>query len=131
MWLDVDRLIEEIYDPATPASMSRRFYLNQVVAAEDAWIAPTEWAACADPTKIIADDEPVTLGFDGSIRDDSTALVLCRVSDGHLSLLAIQEKPDGPAGNDWQVDRLAIDAAVARAFAQFNVVGFYADPAHW
>jgi hypothetical protein len=130
-WLDVDRLIEEIYDPATPASMSRRFYLNQIIASEEAWIAPTEWAACTDATKVFADSDPVVLGFDGSVREDSTALVMCRVSDGHLTLLAIQEKPEGMVGREWQVDRVAIDAAVAAAFARYNVVGFYADPAHW
>jgi hypothetical protein len=131
VWLDVDRLIEEIHDPATPASMSRRFYLNQIVAAEDSWLAPVEWNACVDPLKILADRDVVTLGFDGSVRDDSTALVACRVEDGHLTLLAIEQKPDGPAGENWQVDRVAIDAAVARAFDTFNVVGFYADPPHW
>jgi phage terminase large subunit-like protein len=130
-WLDVDRLSEEVLDLATPPSMSRRFYLNQIVAAEDAWIAPVEWNACSDPLKILADQDVVTLGFDGSVRDDSTALVACRVSDGHLSLLAVEQKPDGPAGEGWQVDRVAIDAAVAQAFDRFTVVGFYADPPHW
>lgn len=130
-WLDVDRLVEEIYDPATPPSMSRRFYLNQIVAAEDAWVAPHEWRACSDPLQVVADGELVTLGFDGSVREDSTALVLCRVEDGHLELLGCWEKPDGPAGNGWQVDREAVDAAVASAFARFTVVGAFCDPAHW
>jgi hypothetical protein len=127
-WLDVDRLIEEIYDPATPASMSRRFYLNQLVASEDAWIAPHEWGECADATQSIADGDMVTLGFDGSVREDSTALVACRVEDGFIQLLGCWEKPDGPAGDDWQVDRVAVDAAVYRAFDQFKVIGFYCDP---
>jgi hypothetical protein len=42
-WLDVDRHVEEVYDPRNSVSTSRRFYLNQIVAAEDAWIAPHEW----------------------------------------------------------------------------------------
>jgi len=125
VWLDVDRLIEEIYDPTTPPSLSRRFYLDQIVAGEDAWIAPHEWQTCSDPLRIIADNELVTLGFDGSVREDSTALVACRVDDGHLELLGCWEKPDGPAGVDWQVDREAVDAAVASAFARFTVVGAF------
>jgi hypothetical protein len=127
-WLDVDRLIEEIYDPATPASMSRRFYLNQLVASEDAWIAPHEWGECADATQSLADGDMVTLGFDGSVREDSTALVACRVEDGFIQLLGCWEKPDGPAGDDWQVDRVAVDAAVFAAFDRFKVIGFYCDP---
>lgn len=131
VWLDVDRLIEEIYDPSTPASMSRRFYLNQLVASEDAWLAPHEWGSVSDATRSIADGETVTLGFDGSVREDSTALVACRVEDGHLQLLGCWEKPDGPVGDGWQVDRVAVDAAVFAACDRFKVIGFYADPALW
>lgn len=129
-WLDVDRLIEEIYDPTTPPSVSRRFYLNQIIAGEDSWIASHEWAGCADPLLSIADGEMVTLGFDGSVRDDSTALVVCRVEDGHLELVGCWEKPD-LAKDDWQVDREAVDAEVAAGMDRWQVVGFYADPAHW
>lgn len=131
VWLDVDRLIEEIYDPATPASKSRRFYLNQIVASEDSWIAPHEWGNCSDATKSLADGDQITLGFDGSVKDDSTALVACRAEDGHLELLGCWEKPDGAAGDLWQVPREAVDAAVFTAMSRFKVVGFYCDPAYW
>jgi hypothetical protein len=130
VWLDVDRLIEEIYDPATPPSMSRRYYLNQLTASEDAWLAPHEWHACATDS-LLCDGDQVTLGFDGSVRDDSTALVAARLSDGHLALLGCWERPEGPDAEGWQVDRIAVDAAVAHAFETLGVVGFYADPAHW
>lgn len=130
-WLNVDRLIGEIMDPATPPSMSRRFYLNQLTATEDSWLAPHEWAACSKPTEILADKDVVTLGFDGSVREDSTALVACRVSDGHLQLLGCWEKPDMPGLIRWEVDRQAVDAAVRTAMATYQVVGFFADPALW
>ncbi|HEX5119843.1 MAG TPA: hypothetical protein VFW65_32050 [Pseudonocardiaceae bacterium] len=127
-WLDVDRLIEEIYDPSTPASMSRRYYLNQLTASEDAWFAPHEWQACAVDTPL-GHDGPVTLGFDGSVREDSTALVCCDLT-GHIELLGCWEKPTH-ADQDWQIDREAVDAAVFRAFEDRDVVGFYADPPLW
>ena len=92
-WLDVNRLIEEAYDPATPPSMTRRFYLNQLVASEDAWLAPHQWASCADPTASLQDGDMVTLGFDGAVREDSTALVACRVEDAHIEMLGCWEKP--------------------------------------
>lgn len=129
-WLDVDRLAEEVLDPATPPSMSRRYYLNQLTASEDAWLAPHEWNACAADTPLLPGDA-VTLGFDGSVRDDSTALVAVRVSDGHLGLLGCWEQPEGAAAEGWQVDREAVDAAVFGAFDLYRVVGMYADPAHW
>lgn len=130
-WMDLDGIIAEIWDPQNDPSDSRRYWLNQVVAASDAWLAPNEWGKVADATKFLADNDTIVLGFDGSVRDDSTALAACRVEDGHLSLLDCWEKPDGPAGDGWQVDRQAVDAAVFAAFERFNVVGFYADPAYW
>jgi phage terminase large subunit-like protein len=130
-WMDLDGIIAEIWDPQNDPSDSRRYWLNQVVAASDAWLAPNEWGKVADATKSLADQDTITLGFDGSVRDDSTALVACRVEDGHLEMLGCWEKPDGPAGDGWQVDRQAVDAAVFAAFERFNVVGFYADPAYW
>jgi phage terminase large subunit-like protein len=129
-WLDIDRLIEEIYDPATPPSMSRRYYLNQLVASEDAWLTPEEWAGCAHPTEALHDGDAITLGFDGSVREDSTALVACRMEDAHLQLLGCWEVPEhAPEG--WQVDREAVDAAVFGAFDRYRVLGFYADPPFW
>jgi hypothetical protein len=128
--LDVDRLIEEIYDPSTPPSMSRRYYLNQLTASEDAWIAPHEWDACSAPGMSLADGELITIGFDGAVRDDSTALVACRVDDGHLELLGCWERPT-VAPVDWEVDREAVHATVAATFDRYTVVGFFADPPHW
>jgi phage terminase large subunit-like protein len=130
-WMDLDGIVAEIWDPQNDPSDSRRYWLNQVVAASDQWLAPAEWGSCADATLSLADHDSVTLGFDGSVREDSTALVACRVSDGYLELLGCWEKPEGPAGNGWQVDRVAVDAAVHAAFQRFQVLGLYADPPHF
>ena len=97
--MDLDGIVAEIWDPQNDVSDSRRYWLNQVVAASDSWIAPAEWKAVADATRSLHDNDMVTLGFDGSVRDDSTALVACRVEDGHLELLGCWEKPDGPGGD--------------------------------
>lgn len=123
-WLDVDRLIEEILDPTTPPSMSRRFYLNQVVAAEDAFLSPHEWAALACDDRLAPGDQIVAF-FDGSTTDDHTALVACRMSDGLLDVLGHWV----PSGGE--IDRVAVDAAVARMFSDFDVSAFYADLSGW
>lgn len=130
-WVNLDRLVAEIWDPATDPQDARAYYLGQITHASDAWLTHIEWVGCADATKDLADKDMVTLGFDGSVREDSTALVACRVEDGHLELLGCWEKPDGLAGDGWQVDRVEVDAAVFRAFERFKVVGMYADPAFW
>lgn len=129
-WIDYERLIEEIYDPATDPADSRRFYLNQIVSASDSWVDIQKWDACA-VEELPVKGENIALGFDGSINEDSTALIGCRISDGLLFPLGVWEKPDGAAGDNWQVDREEVDAAIYKAFETYNVVSFFADPPHW
>lgn len=130
-WVDLRRVVDEVWDPNTPTATARRFYLNQVVAAVDAWLAPHEWDACARPDLYLQDRDQVVLGFDGSRTDDATALVACRVSDGLLDLVGVWEHPTGEAAATWEVPRDEVDHTVRAAFRRFRVVGFYADPELW
>ncbi|MEW2578354.1 terminase [Streptomyces syringium] len=135
-WVDLDRLAAEVWDPATDPQDARRFYLNQITHASDSWLSQPEWAAVADATRSVADGDTITLGFDGSRArargvTDATALVGCRVSDGHVFLLGCWEQPDGPAGEGWRVPVLEVLATVEEAFSRYRVVGMYADPAKW
>lgn len=134
--MDLQRVIDEIWDPRNDVSDSRRYYLNQPTSATDAWVTQPEWKACLAADKVVADREPITLGFDGSRKrargvTDATALIGCRVLDGHLFEIEVWEQPSGPAGVDWQVPAVEVDAAVRSAFSRYNVVGFYCDPAKW
>ena len=137
--MDLDRIVSEIWDPRNSPQDSRRYWLNQATSAEDAWIAHYEWAAVARPEKVVADRETITLGFDGSRKrargvTDATALIACRVSDGHIFQpldLCVWEQPDGPAGADWQVPAHEVEASVDECFRRYNVVAFFADPAKW
>jgi hypothetical protein len=128
-WMDLDALVDAFHDTRSTVEDSRRYFLNALVAASDAWIAPAEWAACTDATKSLHDGDMVTLGFDGSVNNDSTGLVACRVADRHVAVLGVWEKPDG--ADVWEVDRESVDAHVRAAFDRYTVVGFYADPALW
>lgn len=122
-WVDLERIRDEVYDPGTPPSVSRRFYLNQLSATEDAWIAPQEWDDLALPIAV-PQGEVVTLGFDGSTTDDHSALIGCVVESGHL--FEIDVWVPSP-----EIDRAAVDLAVRRAFDLFDVVGFYSDLHPW
>jgi hypothetical protein len=121
VWLNVDRIVKSISDSRNAPSRSRRFWYNQIVAAEDAWMAPYEWDACK------ADE--LVLFFDGSKSDDATGLVGCRMTDGHLITLGVWQRPAGlPADQPWQVPREEVDGVVGRTFARFRVVAFFCDP---
>ena len=134
--VDLDHLVATIWDPTSDPQVSRSDFLNQVTHASDAWLSQPEWAACTDAAKVVADGDTVTLGFDGSRRrargiTDATALIGCRVADGHVFEVGVWEQPAGPAGKDWAVPVTEVLAAVDTAFERWNVVGMYADPAKW
>jgi hypothetical protein len=142
-WVNLDRILSEIYDPNTAPEEARRFYLNQIVASADSWVAPHEWGANehADlrPLKFGLPDkrlgwkqgDTVALGFDGSLTDDSTALVATRIDDGAAFLLAIWEKPEGPRGRNWEVPKDQVRDTVANVFARLDVIAFFGDVALW
>lgn len=135
-WVDLTRIRDEVWDPSTPPEDSRRFYLDQIAAATDAWLSGPEWDGCAAPLKLVADHDTITLGFDGSRSrakgvTDATALVACRVSDGHVWPIGVWEQPTTAAAGTWTVPVIEVQAAVRACFDRYNVVGFYADPAKW
>lgn len=122
-WLVVDRLVAEVWDPRTTPSEARRKYLNQVVAAEDAWLTPHEWRSCEVPDAVLELGTQVTLGFDGSKSEDHTGLVATRVEDGCEFVWGHWD----PQTMGGEIDRVRVDAAVAKAFEDLDVVAFYSD----
>jgi phage terminase large subunit-like protein len=134
--VDLDTIVATIWDPSTDPQTSRADFLNQITHASDSWISQPEWAGVAAPDRVVGHGEEIVLGFDGSRRrnrgvTDATALVGCRVSDGHLFLVDCWEQPDGPFGREWQVPTVEVLARVEEAFRDYKVVGMYADPARW
>ncbi|MEU3350250.1 terminase [Streptomyces sp. NPDC037389] len=125
-WLDIDRIVASILDVRNPASRSRRFWYNQVVAAEDAWLAPYEWDACARPDLALSDGDEIVVFLDCSKSDDATGLVACRMSDGHVGTLGVWQRP--PQVDVWNVPREEVDGIVDATFARFRVLAFFADP---
>lgn len=149
VWLDIPSITSSILNPKNKASRSRRFYYNQVTAAEDAWVHPlavdasiSQMAVQArlknghDPASVleagwlVSPDEPVVMFFDGSKSDDATALVGCRLSDGYCFTIGVWSRPNGERGKTWLAPRNAVDQRVALAFKLFNVVAFWGDPSH-
>lgn len=132
-WVNLDRIVSEIWDPSTDTQNARRYYLNQITHAADAFVTYPEWEGTKDPREV-KPNQIITLGFDGSRgrargKPDATALIACRVPDGYLFELGVWEAPDGPGQETWEPPLPAIEAAIADAFARYKVVGFYADPA--
>ncbi len=126
--MDLDRLVSEGQDPRNLPEDVKRYFLNLAIPSAGRFLEPGRWAACADLDRLVGDGAAVALGFDGSLRQDATALRAC-TADGHLFTVGIWERPEGPAGEGWEVPVGEVDAAVAMAFARWRVVRAYFDPA--
>lgn len=148
-WLDIPNLTNSILSPKSKVSLSRRFWYNQVVASEDAWVDPDAVDASirpdvaalmrtvSDPMLIleagwqpVLPTDKIVAFFDGSKSDDSTAIVGCRLSDGYCFLIGVWQKPKGERGKTWLAPRNAVDRRVELMFKRFNVVAFWGDPSH-
>lgn len=129
-WVDLPTIRDRVWDPRTPEGVSRRFYLNQPTAADGAWVTPMEWAALADPSKVVADGERVALFFDGSKSRDATALIGCRIDDGHVFTVGVWE-PDPSHSDTDSVPVEAVDFTVRQACERYDVAGFFADVREW
>lgn len=137
-WVDIPRIVSEVYDPATTLSDASRYYGNAAHADADAFIAAPEWdaARAGDDVAEVTAVDPVVLGFDGSRhRDkgvtDATVLIAMRVSDGFSWPVGIWEQPDTAAGKLWEPPEPEIVATLEEFMSSHHVVGFYADPMLW
>lgn len=139
-WVNLERVVEDFWDPDSTVEDSRRYFLNQILQRADSWLSQLELKAVVDSTKVVKPGEMITLGFDGSRGrargvTDATALIACRVSDGHVfepfETSVWEQPPRWDRKRVWQPPVVEIEAAVEKAFKTWNVVGFYADPAKW
>ncbi|MFD5838213.1 terminase [Streptomyces collinus] len=141
-WSPIERLTSEFYDTSNDVQDLRADFLNQITHASDAWLTEPEVRASSDLGKTVQPGDRIVLGFDGSRKrargvTDATALIGCRLSDGHLFVIGVWEQPErlpvGPDGKpvEWQVPVVEVLAAVHEAYETYDVVGMYADPAKW
>lgn len=132
VWLNLARIIKSILDKRNSAARSRRFWYNQVDAAEDAWIDPKDLDQCPKKNGELRSGDEIVLFIDCSKSDDATGLVGCRISDGAVGTLGMwQPPPKKREGSEkWLAPRAAIDHAVDETFETYKVVAFWGDPSH-
>lgn len=130
-WSDIERLNGEMLDIRTSVADAIRYYLNGLGAAADAWIDPRKFDACSRADLIVADKEQIAMFLDCSKSSDATALVACRISDGHCITLGVWQKPRGwdeKIHGRWLAPREKVDALVRATFKRYHVVWFGVDP---
>jgi hypothetical protein len=126
--LDLDGIVEnEFWNPEKDVEESRRYFFNQPTADRDAWTTSPAWKACKNGDVTVKPGAHIAMFFDGSTSDDATGLVGCEIETGAVFVLGCWEKPAGPAGKGWRVNRADVDRVVRRAFADYDVCAFFAD----
>jgi hypothetical protein len=138
-WVDLDRIVAEIRDPESTWEDSQRFYFNHNVDDRRKAVETKRWENLArdgrddaHPKITVPAGAYIGLGFDGSLSDDTTALIGTIVVDGvpHGFEIEVWSRPPG-APKSWRVPRAEIRARVTEAFAFWNVGLMLCDPAKW
>lgn len=129
-WTDLDAQVGRIFSPRSKLSESKRKYGNRPTVAEDAWVDPAQWSALYKPGVEVKPGEPVALFFDGSKSRDATALIGCRISDGHVFVVDIWE-PHTAHTTESVVPVAQVDERVRWAAEQWTVLGFFGDVQEW
>lgn len=135
VWLDKPAISRSVLDTRNPASRSRRFWLNQMHATEDAWVDPQAFARLA-LGRLPAQWRPLEPGdelvvfFDGSKSDDATGIVGARVSDGLIVTLGLWARPPKQRAGTWTVSREAVDLRMIEIVDTYTVLALWGDPSH-
>ena len=129
-WLDVERLLAECEDPRTQPNMALRFHFNRLAASEDRAFTRGQWDALARADYRPAAAAWITMGFDGSVNDDWSALIGTEIETGFQWPIGIWEPRQGDDGT-WRIDVNEVDAAVDEAFEVWRVWRLNADPYYW
>lgn len=109
---------------------------NQWVNAKNAWLPAGVWESLEEEFELQPDDEYV-LGFDGSWKNDSTALVaviLPRDEGDHFRAFRVAhwEKDFTIDDDSWIVDKAAVSKTVIEYFqANPNCREIVCDPTYW
>lgn len=128
-WADIDAIKNRIWRKSSKPDDSRRKYLNRPTVSQDAWVKPEQWSTLSRSDVEVTSKEPIALFFDGSKSRDGTALVGCRIDDGHVFALGVWEpNPNDP---DDEIDVNDVDYCVEQAFKQYQVAAFFADVREW
>lgn len=123
-WAPIDRLLQEIADPATSWDDALRFYFNVRTAGVARAVDPRHWDTLAMP-RDVPEGTAIGLGFDGSDYHDATVVRAC-TADGYSFLIGKWQPT-----KDQPVPRAEVKDAIRSAFARFKVGLMLGDPPRW
>lgn len=128
----VESILASFRDPTIARHEAERYNTNRWVTAPDRWLGRAPWTAARHPDGLVEppDGVEITLGFDGSDVDDSTAIIGCTVEERpHLFVVEVWEKDLHDP--NWTVPRAEVDEVLALTFARWKVKRMAADESRW
>jgi phage terminase large subunit-like protein len=128
-WKDIDGIVEQWQDPTADFAYLERVWLNRPVQAAAQAFDRARWDELAEASHGVPEGALVTLGFDGAVHHDSTAIVMTEVATGHQVLLGLWERP--AHAEEWSTPVEEVDAVIAQAFSDFEVWRGYFDPYYY
>jgi phage terminase large subunit-like protein len=103
----------------------RRYFLNQWVEADEAWLPLGAWDACFDADARIPDDAEVILGVDiGTKKDTSAVARLWRREDDRV---VVEVEVFTPRGDGTAIELAVVEAAIDRNAIKYDVRGVVYD----
>jgi hypothetical protein len=131
-WVNIEGMVAEFHDSTKTEADNRRYFLNQPAQRADRLFDPLAHKPLERPGLRPDDGTTIVMGFDGSENRDSTALIGWTVAETpHRFTIGLWERPKGLGYEDWHIPRIEVDAAVYRAFRDFDVKLMVCDPAYW
>ncbi len=130
-WSDIDSIVEQWRDPTTDRAYFERVWLNRLVKSSSQAFAIELWEALSTEINPVKPGDLITLGFDGAMFHDATALVGTHVVSGYQWVAGVWEAPTEKRETPWQVPADDVDAVVRAVFAKYSVWRLYADPPYW
>jgi hypothetical protein len=129
-WSDPERIMRRFRDADADPAYVERVWLNRCVQATAKAFDVPRWKSLARPGYVAPKGAPITLGFDGSRYEDTTALIGTELETGHQWVLGCWEKP-ATAADGWGVVVEEVTGVVSDAFERWKVVRMYCDPPKW
>lgn len=116
-------------DDGNDKSYLERVWCNRWTQSSETAFDVEAFRALGDPSMVIPKGSLVTLGFDGAVTQDSTALVMTDIKTGVQQLVGLWERPVEAV--TWQVPIAEVNSVLEACFEDYDVYLMYYDPPYW
>lgn len=128
-WSDIDGILAQFRDTGNDRSYLCRVWLNQLVRASEKAFDIMLWDKRTRPNYEVAKGALISLGFDGAVSEDATAIVGTELLTGFQWIVGLWQKPHG--AKQWRVPQNEVDDYIDLAMREYDVWKLYADPYFW